>query len=462
MTDDKPTTLLDKVKTKLENMKLKLLDRESLHLSQALLLEETGVPVLIRYVVLTLTGVVVVFILWASLTSIDEVAVTQGKLIPTGHIKRVQSPDGGIVAQILVKEGQSVTVGQPLVLMDPTSLSSTLEQSQVSREALELRKIRLLALISGEEPEFPKDKSKYAEMAREQRQLYKQTVESMKIRRAIFHNEISRYKAELRSMATKEKALREHHGLIKDEFDAYDSLFKQGIVGKMEFFGVKRQLIQADENLLQMPITRLQLNERLSEAENKLLKLDEEARESWMQELAKIDEELSKTQETIKRQEQDVNQLTIKAPDTGVVHNLKVHTIGEVVQRGGAVLEIVPLGKDLIVETRISARDIGHLQPGQPVTVKFTAFDYARYGGIRGELKEISPTTFMDDEQASGGVYYKGIIALDKAYVGKDPERNKVLPGMTVQADIKTGTKTLIGYLLKPIYISLNQAFRER
>lgn len=461
MTEDSRAKPLAWMKESFDRVLAAVRDRESLHLSQALLLEETGVPVLIRYVVYTLAGVVAAFLLWASLTRIDEVAVTQGKLIPTGHIKRVQSPDGGVVAQILVREGQSVAAGEPLVLMDPTNLASTLEQSQVAKAALELRKARLLALINNEQPDFGASDEKYAELTREQERLHRQKVESMNVRRAILQNEVRRYKAELRSLETKDKALREHHKLIKDEFDAYDSLLKKGMVGKMEFSSVKRQLIQIDENMMQLPITRLQINERLSEAENKLLRLEEESREGWLQELAQVDEELAKVAEAIKRQQQDVNQLNIKAPDTGVVHNLKVHTIGEVVARGGVVLEIVPLGKELIVETHIAPRDIGHMHPGQSVTVKFTAFDFARYGGVGGTLKDISPTAFFEEGQ-QGGAYYKGIITLDKAYVGNDPERNHVLPGMTVQADIKTGTKTLIGYLFKPIYVSMSQAFRER
>lgn len=461
MSEETRTTALNRLKNALGRAVAAVRDRDTLHLSQALLLEETGVPVLIRYVVYTLTSVVAAFLLWASLTRIDEVAVTHGKLIPSGHVKRVQSPDGGVVAQILVHEGQSVAAGEPLVLMDPTSLAATLEQSQVVKASLELRKTRLQALIDNEEPNFSAGEGKYAELTREQRRLHSQKVESLKVRRAILQNEISRYKAELRSLETKDKALREHHKLIKDEFDAYDSLLKKGMVGKMEFSSVKRQLIQIEENMTQLPITRLQIGERLGEAENKLLRLEEESREGWLQELAQVDEELAKVNEAVKRQQQDVNQLTVKAPDTGVVHNLKVHTIGEVVAAGGVVLEIVPLGKELIVETNIAPRDIGHVRPGQQITVKFTAFDFARYGGVGGTLKEISPTAFLEEGQ-QGGAYYKGVITLDRAYVGKDPERNHVLPGMMVQADIKTGTKTLIGYLVKPISVSMSQAFRER
>lgn len=149
----------------------------------------------------------------------------------------------------------------------------------------------------------------------------------------------------------------------------------------------------------------------------------------------------------------------IRAPVRGIVVGPTIHTVGGVVPPGAVLLELVPLDKELIVETRITTRDVGHVKVGYPVTVKVTTYDFARYGAISGELKDISASTFLD---AEGEPYYRGGVTLDRRYVGSDPELKRILPGMTVQADIKTGKKTLLAYLLNPVISSFKTSFRER
>lgn len=441
------------------NGKIRVDKRESLHLSQALLLEETGVPRLVRYVILTLTFVIAAFITWASVTRIDEVAVTSGKIIPSGHIKRVQSEDGGVILDILVREGEAVTKGQDLITMDPTVSVSNLDQHLVRNASLILRKERLQALIDGREPDYSNVDLKYAELAAQQTRLHAQKMESMEVTRAILNNQIKQYEAELKELGNREKTLRQQYQLMKEEYETYEGLFKRELVGKTEFFGIKRQFLQVQEYLNQIPVRRIQVGEKLTESKNRLVKLREDALENWMAELATIEAESSEVQEVVKRYEMDVFQLSIKAPEDGVVHNLQVNSTGEVVKPGETVLELVPMGESLVAEVRISSRDVGHIQEGQPVTVKLTAYDYARYGGMKGILSDISPTTIVDER---GSVYYEGIITLESKHLGNGAKKHLILPGMTVQADIKTGDKTLIGYFMKPIYLSLAQSFRER
>lgn len=441
------------------NGKIRVDKRESLHLSQALLLEETGVPRLVRYVVFTLTLVVATFIAWASVTRIDEVAVTTGEIIPSGHIKRLQSEDGGVVLDILVHEGQAVTKGQNLITMDPTVSVSNLDQYLARNASLTLRKERLTSLIEGREPDYSNVEPKYAELAAQQKRLHAQNIESLEVTRAILKNQIKQYEAELKELGNREKTLRQQYQLMKEEYETYEGLFKRELVGKTEFFGIKRQFLQIQEYLNQIPVRRIQVGEKLTESKNRLVKLREDALENWMARLAEAEAESSEMNEVIKRYQKDVSQLSIKAPEDGVVHNIQVNSPGEVVKPGATVLELVPIGESLVAEVRISSRDVGHIQEGQPVTVKLTAYDYARYGGMKGVLTDISPTTIVD---GNGRVYYQGVITLDSTYLGGSEKKHLILPGMTVQADIKTGDKTLIGYFLKPIYLSLAQSFRER
>ncbi|OEU70826.1 MAG: hypothetical protein BA863_12010 [Desulfovibrio sp. S3730MH75] len=442
-----------------ENRKVRINKKDSLHLSQALLLEETGIPRLVRYVIITLTLVIAAFIGWASVTKIDEVAVSSGKIIPSGHIKRVQSEDGGIVSAILVRDGEAVKKGQDLIIMDPTVSVSNLDQHLGRLAALDLRKERLAALIDNRKPDYSKVDERYKDLANQQRRLHAQKIESMNASRAILNNQINQYKAELRSLDSREDTLRQQNDLLKEEYQSYEGLFKQQLVGKSEYFGVKRQFLQVQESLHQIPVHRIQVGEKLTESKNRLVKLKEDALESWMSELTVVEAESSEIHEIIKRFQMDVFQLSVKAPQDGVIHNLQVNSLGEIVKPGETVLELVPAGKELIAEVHISSRDVGHIQVGQPVTVKFTAYDFARYGGVKGKLIDISPTTIVGEK---GRVYYEGTVTLDKSYLEKGSQKLQVLPGMTVMADIRTGEKTLIGYFMKPIYLSLQQSFRER
>ena len=163
--------------------------------------------------------------------------------------------------------------------------------------------------------------------------------------------------------------------------------------------------------------------------------------------------------QTIARLRDRVNRHNIKSPVRGVVKGLAVNTIGGVVPSGGVIAEIVPLEEDLIVEARLSPADIGHLDIGQLAAIKVQTFDFARFGSIQGTLENISATTFKDQD---GSVYYKGIIKLNQSHVGSDPNSNLILPGMTVDVDVTTGDRTLLRYLLRPVYESLDRAFGER
>nr|WP_321513727.1 HlyD family type I secretion periplasmic adaptor subunit [uncultured Pseudodesulfovibrio sp.] len=439
--------------------KIRVNKRQSMHLSQALLLEETGVPRLVRYVILTLTLVIAAFVTWASITRIDEVAVSSGKITPSGQIKRVQSEDGGMVSAILVTEGEAVKKGQDLITLDPTVSVSNLDQQLVRQTTLALRKERLQALIDGRNPTYSDIEEKYAELAAQQTRLHKQKIEAMDVSKAILKNQINQYEAELKELGNRENTLRQQHQLMREEYDTYEGLFKRELVGKTEFFGIKRQFLQVQEYLNQIPVRRIQVREKLTESRNRLVKLREDALESWMAELATVEAEAREIDEIVKRFEMDVYQLSVKAPEDGVIHNLQINSAGEIIQPGETVMELVPIGRKLVAEVKISSRDVGHIEEGQTVTVKFTAYDYSRYGGIKGVLTAISPTTIVEED---GSVYYKGIVTLNANHLTKGNKKLLVLPGMTVQADIKTGNKTLLGYFMKPIYLSMAQSFRER
>lgn len=190
------------------------------------------------------------------------------------------------------------------------------------------------------------------------------------------------------------------------------------------------------------------------------LRLEELAeRSTLLTELSQVDEELTQVREVISRYQRKISHSNIRAPISGIVHGFTGYTIGGVVPPGATIMEIVPKDRKMIAEIQISSRDIGHIKIGQSVILKFTTYDFSRYGGLDGRIREISAMTFLDRQ---GNPYYKGIVLVDKSYIGTNPRTNPILPGMIVQADIKTGSKTVMEYLLKPIFVSAKQALRER
>jgi HlyD family type I secretion membrane fusion protein len=173
-----------------------------------------------------------------------------------------------------------------------------------------------------------------------------------------------------------------------------------------------------------------------------------------------VNAEINEVNQRITAEADRLNRLEVVAPTRGLIQDLKVSTPGAVLQPGDALMTLVPIDDTLIVESRIQTRDVGHVQVGQPVNVRVTAYDFARYGDVQGLLADVSPTTFFDEQ--TGQPYYKGFVELGQGFVGDRPGRNPILPGMTVDASIITGEKTVLAYLLRPVYISLTQAFQER
>jgi HlyD family type I secretion membrane fusion protein len=196
------------------------------------------------------------------------------------------------------------------------------------------------------------------------------------------------------------------------------------------------------------------------ELQDRIADLDALERQDAVGELGTVTAELAQVNEALARATDQVTRLEVTAPVSGFIQNLQVRNPGTVIPAGGVLMEVVPVDDELMVEARISTRDVGHVAPGQPVTVKVSSFDFVRYGAVDGVLQTISATTYIDEQ--TGQPYYKGMVSLAQPHLGEDPDANRILPGMTVQADIVTGEKTLLEYILKPIYVSLAHAFRER
>ncbi len=439
--------------------KLRRGDRQTRFLAQSVILEEGGSSGLVRAAMLTICVVIVLFLGWSMVTNVDEVAVSSGEVIPSGQVQALQHLEGGIVKQILIEEGQLVEQGQVLFLLDETAAVTELQKLEARRAGLEIRSERLRALGTGGVPDWSKVGTRYPNMLNDQQRIYEGSLEAFFSRQETIRKQIEQRRADLELLDEREQTLSRTAEIFAEELEVREKLYKEGLTSKISYLDAKRSLNTARGELSDLVSERTSAREAIKESQSRLDEIETEFREQALAELSESANELIQVEEALVQAKDRVRRLEITAPVRGIIKGLNIHTVGGVVPPGEVITEIVPLDKELVVEAKIKPRDVGHVRIGQPVTIKVTTYDFARFGGISGELKDVSASTFLDEE---GEPYYKGIIEMDRNYVGRDSAQNRVMPGMTVQADIKTGKKTLFEYLLKPVYSSVSTAFRER
>jgi len=359
----------------------------------------------------------------------------------------------------VIRRFSPIKEGQILLKLNAASASAELEQMRARKASLELQAERYRAFGTSREPDFTFVGKSYTGLVRDQISIHEIQKEARVSQNTVLFDQIEQRKAELSQLEDQKKTLNEQLKILEEERDMRETLFKKGLSSKILFFNVQRDVKPVKGDRAKLIGEKRRITNSLAEIRSRLVEADARAREEALSSMGNVIGELAQVRESISKLEDRSSRLEIVSPVDGIIKGLKIHTVGGVVAPGAVLLEVVPMKEELVVESRITPRDVGHVHVGQKVQIKITTFDFARYGGITGELKAISATTFTDE---TGNPYYKGLVELDRNYVGFDPEKNKVLPGMTVQADVNTGKKTLIQYLLKPIYTSLTGSFHER
>lgn len=434
-------------------------NRQPRFLAQSVVLEEVGIPGIIRVAILTVCLSVAGFVFWAAITVVDEVAATTGEVVPSGQVQTIQHLEGGIISEILIREGDLVEAGEILLRLDPEAAHAELAQAKARRAGLMLKAERLRAFGEKRSPDFSFVGGEFASLVRDQQTIFEVQEDTRRNRRDVLLKQIDQRSSEVDLFEDQELTMEKNISLLEEELSMRQTLFEKGLSPKIVYLDIKRQVNQAQGDFAKLQGEWQRASEALDEARSRLAEEDAKIREKALSEMGSVTREVAQVRESINKLEDRVRRLDIKAPVRGIVKGLKANSVRGVLAPGAVIMEIVPMDEELVVEARITTNDVGHVRPGFPVKVKILTYDYARYGGITGVLKSVSATTFVDERNIP---YYKGTIVLDRNYVGFDSEKNRVLPGMTVQADIKTGKKTLLQYLLKPVYSSVDRSFRER
>ncbi len=374
--------------------------------------------------VLILAVFLVVLLVWAYNSNVEEVTRGQGSVIPSSREQIIQSLDPGTLSEMLVKEGDLVEKGQVLLRLDDTRSSAVLRESQAKVESLEAVAARLQAEAYGTALVFPENLSD-----------------------KVIKREKSFYIAKKRSLEQSIRGLKRSKALLDREIRISAPIVAQGAMSEVELLRMKRQSSE-----LQLQILEKQ-NHYTTQAND---------------ELVKAQSELAQARENMAVRADPVERSYIRAPLKGIVKNIRVNTIGGVISAGQDIMEIVPFDDELIIEAYISPRDVGYVSVGMDAVVKLTAYDYAIYGGLNGKVILLSPSTLRDEKRASnlnlnqGEAYYKVLVKTnDNTLTDRNGKALTILPGMGATIDIKTGEKTIFQYLIKPI-TRMKQALRER
>ena len=359
------------------------------------------------------------FVLWANFYTLDEVTTGTGKVIPSSHEQIVQSLEGGIVHSINVQEGEVVERGQRLAQLDRTKTESGVQESLSRLHAALATAARLTAQINDTPLVFPPELNNEPDLVKSETELYNSSRNSLE-------KQLS--------------GLKQGVALIRRELAMTKPLVKQGAASDVEVLRLQRQI---------------------NEMESKATDLETQYHVRAGEELAKANAEIETQRSVILGRKDSLNRLDFFSPVKGIVKNIEVNTVGGVIPPNGVLMTLVPIDDQMLVEAQISPRDVAFIHPGQKAKVKITAYDYSIYGSLDGEVTTISPDTIQDDVRRDV-YYYRVKIKTNANYLeNKHHEKFYIFPGMIATVDIKTGNKSILDYLLKPLN-KMNEALRER
>ncbi len=399
-------------------------------------------------------------IVWANFAEIDELARGVGKVIPSKQLQIVQNLEGGIIAEILVDEGEKVDQGQVLIRIDDTKFSSSFEENRLRYNELRAKSIRLEAEATGKK--FIVDKKISREISdaiSHEKALFEINQKQLRQNTNILKEQIKQRENELREVRSKQNQLQRSYNLIAEEVKITKPLVKNGLVSKVEFLQLSRQENSLKGDLDSVIISIPRIRSTITEAKNKMQESVLEFRHRAKLELNEVNAEMARILESGSALEDQVDRTLVRSPVNGVIKQLLINTINGVVQPGMDIIEIVPIQDKLLIETKVKPSDIAYLYPGQKAIVKFTAYDFAIYGGLTGKLTYISSDTIVDEE---GETYYLVRIKTDENHLLKDSKRYEIIVGMVANVDIITGKKTVMDFILKPILKVKQGALRER
>lgn len=413
-------------------------------------------PLRARALLYSIIFTFIALLIWAALAPLDEIARGDGKVIPSQRLQTLQSLDGGLVKEILVREGQIVEAGEILIKVDPTRFIASYAESRSQFSSLSAEVARLKALVTGEEPVFLQETVENEELLQRELRLYQSSLEELEKQQQVYSNQINQRQQEFNEANA---AVTQHSKtleLTQHEIEITHPLLESGAVSDIDILRLERDIVRIQGELSRAQATKARSASAIKEAESKKREVELTLTNRWRGQLADSSSKLDALMKAEEGLADKVLQADIRSPIRGTVQRLYVHTIGGVLTPGREVIDIVPLDDKLVIEARISPKDIAFIKPEQKATLRFSAYDFSIYGGVKANVSHISADTITDDKD---NTYYSVRLTTEYSALNKDL---LIIPGMTAQVDIITGKRTVLKYLLKPLLRASATALSER
>jgi adhesin transport system membrane fusion protein len=414
-------------------------------------------PIKSKILLYAMTLATILLVVWSGFAEIDEVVRGEGRVVPSSQLQRLQSFDGGVIEDILVREGQIVEVGDVLLRIDPTRFLSDFQEQRSEYFARAGEVARLRALVANQEPQFSAELRDYSlAIVNDQLELYYSNLDELAQRTSVFQAQLEQRQNELKELQAAARQYRDSLALTTRELELTRPLRLSGAVSEVELLRLEREvtILKGDVERTDASIERTR--SAINEAESRLREVEVSMRNEWREQLANASARLSGLSAAESGLADRVRQSEIRATTRGVVQTMHVNTIGGVVSPGRDVIDIIPLNDNLIIEAKIRPQDIAFLRPGQSAVIKFTAYDFMIFGGFPATVSHISADTITDERD---NTFYIVRLTTNTEDL---PDYINIIPGMIAEVDVITGKRTVLQYLLKPVLRATSMALTER
>ena len=394
-------------------------------------------------------------LVWSSIAEVDEVTRGMGKVIPSSQAQLVQPAEPSVVAEILVRSGELVKQGQLLVRLDDSVAASELGQLQTENERLEARAARLEGEASGSVIGC-----EAGSVCAEEQKLQRARMAATRSREAALTAAVEQRRRDLREAEETAASLQQSVRLAQEQVRMLEPLAAQGIVPRTELLTAQRELVDVRGRLAaaQQAAGRASASIREAQAAVQSARLD--FQEQALNERSEVKTRIAVNEESIRGASARRSRNELRSPASGIVNNLQITTRGGFVSAGETIMQIVPVGDRLLVEARVSPRDIGFVSVGDPANVKITAYDFATYGGLMGKVVEVSADSIYDEVERES--YYRVLVETNRSFIEKGGQKFSIVPGMMTEVEIITGSKSILSYLLKPVARAFDTALSEK
>ncbi|WP_198244958.1 HlyD family type I secretion periplasmic adaptor subunit [methane-oxidizing endosymbiont of Gigantopelta aegis] len=428
-------------------------------LAQAIQLEEQGIEPTIKLGIYFSLFLFIAIVLWAALTQVNEVTHAKGEVVPTGKIYDVQHLEGGIISEILVRNGDEVQPGELLVRFAMPASMADFEQLQIKKASILLKLERIRAIEEGRQPDFSTLSKKYPALAKQELASYYAQQESLQSELAVLKSQSRQKARELEKQKNQLKALKKERALLQKQVDMRERLAATHVISQTDLLSSKSRLASVESQVKSVEGGISVAQMAMQEARQRYQEIMDKHHKENEFEVLELTGQLAEVEKALIKAEDKVNRLDVYAPIAGIVQGISITGKNAVVAPGDVILQIVPMDGNVIVEARILPEDIGHISVGQQAEVKIDSYDASKYGYVEATVDQISPSTYLDEKR---NPYYLSRIVLSKNHLGDNPDLMKIIPGMTVQVSIVTGRKSILDYLLKPVTRGFSHAFQER